>query len=103
MAIRLAAAQAGLGHEIHVLSYGDEESERRARDSAESIPHLRDVHLHRIHPPGICERLLGSSACRRFGQLAAGAHFVHAHGLWESIIWRTLRMARRRGVPYCSG
>jgi glycosyltransferase involved in cell wall biosynthesis len=101
VAIRLAAAQAGLGNEVHILSYGDEESERRARESAESIPHLTDVHLHRIHPAGILERLVGSRACRLFDRLSADAHFVHAHGLWETFIWRTLRMAHLRGVPYC--
>ncbi|PRD41616.1 glycoside hydrolase [Phyllobacterium phragmitis] len=99
--IRLAAAQAALGHDVHLVSYGNPEIERRSFLAAAAIPDFGKVQRHILPMPRRMERLFAPRARRRLRRLLAGADFVHLHGVWEAILPAAAALARRRGIAYC--
>jgi len=99
--IRLAAAQATLGHEVHLVSYGNPEIEKRAFLAAAAIPNSGMVQRHILPMPQRIERLFAPRARRLLRRLLAGADFVHLHGIWEANLRVAAVLARRRGIPYC--
>ena len=46
--IRLAAAQANLGHELHVVSYGSSEAQERVQRELERVPYSGKLHIHSL-------------------------------------------------------
>lgn len=99
--IRLAAAQAALGHDVHIVSYSDEDVETRASHAARHIPQAHLVQRHLLPMPGVIEALAARQARHLLRRLIANADFVHLHGVWESILPAAAAMARESGVPYC--
>jgi glycosyltransferase involved in cell wall biosynthesis len=99
--IRLAAAQANLGHELHLLTYGSAEAQQRVERELARVPHSKQVHVHQLPSPSLGEKLFASGARRAFAQLLPGTHFVHLHGIWESILKASADLAWRNRIPYC--
>ncbi|TMV05993.1 glycosyltransferase [Brucella haematophila] len=99
--VRLAAAQAALGHTVTIVSYSDEDVNRRAAKAAETIPDFDKVQTLLLPMPDLREMLLGSRAAKAMAQLIRSADFVHLHGVWETNLLRASMLCRRFGVPYC--
>ncbi|KXF78721.1 hypothetical protein ATN84_02790 [Paramesorhizobium deserti] len=99
--IRLAAAQAALGHQVHLVSYGNPEIEKRAFLAAAAIPNSQKVQRHILPIPTRIERLFAPRAHRLLRRLLAETDFVHLHGVWEANLRIAAVLARRRGIPYC--
>ncbi|RCS22657.1 glycosyltransferase [Phyllobacterium salinisoli] len=99
--IRLAAAQVALGHEVHLVSYGNPEIERRAFLAAAAIPGFDKVQRHILPMPARIERIFATQARRLLRRLLAGTDFVHLHGVWEAILRIAALLARRHDIAYC--
>lgn len=51
VAMRLAAAQAGLGLDVNIVSYGDAAIEAQVKEIGSSIPHFENIRWHLLPPP----------------------------------------------------
>lgn len=100
VAVRLAAAQASLGHEVHVLSYQTPGAERAVEQSCAEVPGIEAVRLHQLQPGRVFERLFAGNVRHELRTLLSDCCVVHLHGVWDSILRVAAREARRRGVPY---
>lgn len=99
--LRLAAAQAALGHEVGIVSHACGDAEARIAAAAAQVPGVEAVGRHRVPRGGRVERLLAPGARAACLDLFAGADMVHLHGVWEPIIRVAAAAARARAVPYC--
>lgn len=102
IALYLAAAQAALGHEVHLLSYRDPGCQDQIDAIVQRIPHHERVTLHALNPPGRLERFIGRAArawVREFLRLQPPDIF-HLHCVWDAIDRVSAAEARRAGRPY---
>ena len=99
--VRLAAAQAALGHEVTIVSYSDDEVNYRASKATATIPDFAKVRTFLLPMPDIREKLLGSRASKAMTALICAADFVHMHGVWETNLLRAAMLCRRYAVAYC--
>jgi len=102
VAFRLAAAQAGLGHEVHLVSYAPETTVEEFEIALANVPHSALVHRHSLEPAKGLERLTAWRAGRSVEQLIdeRPTDILHLHNVWEPIVPAAAAAARRRGVPY---
>jgi len=101
VAVRLAAAQAAMKHDVHVVSYATTADRVRVAQQLERVPHQQRVHFHPVLDPDRLERLTGRRARQLLHQLLPGADFVHIHGVWGALPAAAAAGARRTAVPYC--
>jgi glycosyltransferase involved in cell wall biosynthesis len=99
--VRLAAAQAHLGHEVHVLAYGNPRADGRIAEQLAQVPHRELLHLHQLPHPTRAERVLARAAARTVAALLGGADWFHMHGIWEPILKVAAQAAFAGGVGYC--
>ncbi len=99
--VRLAAAQAALGHDVTIVSYSDDEVNHRAFKATATIPDFDKVRTFLLPMPDIREKLLGNRAAKAMSALISTADFVHMHGVWETNLLRAAMLCRRYRVPYC--
>jgi glycosyltransferase involved in cell wall biosynthesis len=99
--MRLSAAQALLGNDVHVVSYVESSARERIDQAIAQIPGRDRVHLHLLTPANRFERLTGRTARPLISSVLKGAQFVHLHGVWESILLYAATAARRAAIPYC--
>jgi glycosyltransferase involved in cell wall biosynthesis len=98
--MRLAAAQANLGHAVHVVSQADTQTLGHVARLGEAIPGFQHIVWHAV-PPGRLEEVLCRKARPLLARILADAHQVHLHGVWEPILVFAAAIAARNGVPYC--
>lgn len=101
VAVRLAAAQAALGHEAHLLSYLPEGSSDWLAGQMATVPALDRVTIHRLSPPSILELFTAGRAKRVLGPLIKGMDWIHIHGVWERLLMAAANTAFACNVPYC--
>lgn len=99
--MRIAAAQAARGHDVHIVSYADAEAAPRIGRALLDVPGLLKVERHLLPEPGRSERVLARAARRPLAGIIAGADAVHLHGVWEPILRQAAITARSAGIPYC--
>lgn len=99
--VRLAAAQASLGHDVTIVSYSDDEINYRAVKATAAIPGFGKVRTFLLAMPDIREKFLGNRAAKAMSSLIRSADFVHIHGVWESNLLRAAMLCRRYRVAYC--
>lgn len=99
--VRLAAAQAALGHDVTIVSYSDDEIDYRAAKATAAIPGFQNVRTLMLAMPGLGETLTGSRAAKVLPSIIASADFVHMHGVWETILLRASMLCRKFHIPYC--
>jgi len=100
---RLAAAQAGLKHDVGILYYGVAEGEgagAAVEMDVSKLPHGAGVRCHRLPPPDKREWVTASAAKSRLRELMAETDVIHLHGIWDPILKAAAGVARRVGVPY---
>ncbi len=99
--VRLAAAQASLGHDVTIVSYSDDEINYRAVKATAAIPDFSKVRTFLLAMPDIREKFLGNRAAKAMSSLIRSADFVHIHGVWETNLLRAAMLCRRYRVAYC--
>ena len=99
--MRLAAAQASLGHEVRVVAQDDARTFEHMLELGEAIPGFSRIGWHILPPPGALEAVLCLRARPLLAEVLADAGYVHLHGVWEPILACAAAVARRADVPYC--
>ncbi|KAA9367052.1 glycosyltransferase [Ochrobactrum quorumnocens] len=99
--VRLAAAQAALGHDVTIISYSDDAIKDRALKATAAIPAFQRVKTFMLPMPDRYETLTGSRAAKALSAMIASANFVHMHGVWETILLRASMLCRKYHIPYC--
>lgn len=99
--MRLSAAQALLGNDVHVVSYVESSARERIDEAIAQIPGRGRVQLHLLTPATRFERLTGRIARPLLSEVLKGAQCVHLHGVWEPILLYAAAAARRARIPYC--
>lgn len=99
--VRLASAQAALGHDVHIISYGSTEIQKRAFQTAENVPCFSQVSWHLLPNPNRVEQIMCLQGARLLCTLITGGSFVHIHGVWETILKTAAHIAGQRHVSYC--
>lgn len=97
---RLAAAQAALGHEVHLLTYDSPESRAYWEQSREVLPGGDDVEAHFIEMDGSRERIFAGNARKAVRNLVDEIDVMHLHNVWESILRVAANEARAADIPY---
>lgn len=97
----LAAAQAGHGHEVSILYYGDAVRERDelavARETISGFDRLERIVLT---CDGIGELLLSGRVRHYLRNCIHQYDFVHIHGVWRPMLLATAEFCMRQGIPY---
>lgn len=99
--MRLAAAQADLGHDVHVVSQADRQTIARMTALGRLIPGFGRINWHLLPPPGRVEAILCRKARALLSRVLADARQLHLHGVWEPILAAAATIARRIGLSYC--
>jgi glycosyltransferase involved in cell wall biosynthesis len=100
VATRLAAAQAGLGHEVRIISQTAATAAGRVEAMMRGLPAGERLEHACAPPDSLAARLLGRGAARLARDILRGADFAHLHGVWSPVIPAVAAVARRLGVPY---
>ena len=86
VATRLAAAQAGLGHDVALIAYEPSPAVRaNIRRAMTGLPHADKLAIEYLPPPRGLSRVTASNA-RAALRRRARADFFHLHGVWNPII-----------------
>jgi len=92
---RVAAAQAGLGHEVTILT-------RASAGKETEIPAIAGserVKIERVAPSSAIARVLGSDSLPVLRELIARHDVVHVHNIWDPIMVHAVNEARRQKKP----
>ena len=84
--VRIAAAQAALGHKVTVLSYASASGQDRTTRSMDKVPNVGLVNFDFLPKRCATEAIFGRSARARLRSLIPAVDWVHCHGVWERII-----------------
>ncbi|MEQ8850666.1 MAG: glycosyltransferase [Phycisphaerales bacterium] len=97
---RLATAQARLGHDVHI--YAEEHVGRGdvIDDFLAHVPGFEPVNVHRFTFASGLQRNMAADMLAGIRSDLQGADIVHLHGVWQPLLARTAKIARRQGVPY---
>ncbi len=99
--MRIAAAQCGLGLDVHVVSYGSPAVQAQVREIGKSIPNFSTIRWHLLQEPNRIERLLCFAGRSRLREVLRQASFVHIHGVWEPFLIYASKLAKSLKIPYC--
>ncbi|UNK40469.1 glycosyltransferase (plasmid) [Shinella sp. H4-D48] len=99
--MRLAAAQASLGHDVRVVSQADDRTLASVARLGATIPGFRQVVWNILPPPGTIEAILCLKARPFLTRILTDSEQVHLHGVWEPILACAAAIATRNGIPYC--
>ena len=100
IAARLAAAQAGLGHDVHIITHTEPAGGVGACVALRGVPNLGKVKITELGPASAWERWSGGPLRPKLREAVAAAGAVHLHGVWESILRMAAKEARKSGTPY---
>ncbi|MFT3683437.1 MAG: glycosyltransferase [Phycisphaerales bacterium] len=100
--IRIAAAQASLGHDVTIISTKAPKAKEAIERSLKPIPGIERVKFTTIQLPVSVSGLMKNGQPNgRLEQAIAAADFVQVHQVWLPICLRSAAIARRMGIPYC--
>jgi glycosyltransferase involved in cell wall biosynthesis len=100
VAMSLAAAQAGLGHSVQILSYSSPQDEPAIDQALGHIPDMHKVRRLNVLATGRWERLLAPAARYHLAQWCTEQQVFHLHGVWEPLLLAAGSFARQSGKPY---
>jgi len=101
VALRLAAAQATLGHNAAIAAYHTPESQGRIEKSLASIPGMHRVEVHNLSAPrNAPERIFGRHAAAWLRDAVPRFDVLHLHSVWDTILRVAAAAAFERAVPY---
>jgi glycosyltransferase involved in cell wall biosynthesis len=100
VATRLAAAQAGLGHDVELVAYEPSAAVRSNIDRAMAgLPNADCLAIHFIPSPRGFARITASDAYRDLRKRPP-FNIMHMHGVWNPIIRAAARAATDNRIPY---
>jgi glycosyltransferase involved in cell wall biosynthesis len=102
IAFRLAAAQAGLGHDVSMVHYSDGRGDADFAAATREVPSRERVRLISLTKPGLLERTTAFAARRELKQHFATTRYdaLHLHNVWDPLLLVSAREARRQKLPY---
>lgn len=100
IATRIAAAQAGLGHEVSLATYAQPERQRDIDKALAPVPHFNEVRVRCLPRPRGPEWLLPADTRKGLAGLVGEADIVHLHNVWQPILLAAARECRRHKRPY---
>ena len=96
----LAAAQAGLGHEVTILTRDEPARMDAIRESMVGIPHAGSVTISGVPRGGLADGFVNRAARRWAAANAESFDFGHLHSMWSPIPHGAARGLEAAGVPY---
>ncbi len=96
----LASAQAGLGHDVTILTRDEPGRADAIRESMASIPHADKVRIIGVPRGGRLDMWVNRSARAWALQHAHEFDFAHLHSMWSPIPHGAARGLSAGGVPY---
>ncbi len=99
VATRLAAAQAGLGHDVTILCY-DAGEQQEVRHEFPIPDAGRPLKVVRIDAAGTRERILAPAAGTTAHKLLDDHDILHVHGIWEPMLRAAASAADELSRPY---
>lgn len=100
IAVRLAAAQAALGHDVHMLLYRRPAAQQTIDRDLSAIPGAELLGLHYLPPLDLKERYLVVQGRKALDEMVGGFDFVHLHSVWTRLCKAAATAADRAAVPY---
>lgn len=100
IAAKLAAAQAGLGHQVTMFTTDIPSQREQTAAALAGIPGIDQVTMIRTPPPNSLERITGRQAKSQLNPLVDQVDVVHLHSVWESILLAAASAARAHSKPY---
>lgn len=98
--LRLAAAQARLGHDVSIISFDCPDADQAISKAMKGVPYIDQVGLRSIKPGGALERVLGVGLKPKLRPLLAGQDVIQMHGVWETIFRVASGIALSQATPY---
>ncbi len=98
--VRLAAAQAALGHAVTLAAERDDIPADKLHPAFEGVPAADRVRRAELTPSGLSALFGRGAAWGECRELLRTADVCHVHGLWEPALWVVAKSARAVGVPY---
>ncbi len=99
--IRLAAAQASLGHQVQIVSLTDHAAIARVAQSLSGVPGIQRVDFAYVEKStNYWHRMTGSDIERWMLCPDRTWDVVHIHNVWEPAVLGASRAAKRRAIPY---
>ncbi|MBL4700718.1 MAG: glycosyltransferase [Phycisphaeraceae bacterium] len=98
----LAAAQAQLGAEVHIVAYDCPDQEEVIHTYQKTIPDFSRITLGMLRLPDSRERYSGKQALSKITEHLTGSTqtVVHLHGIWETILRQAAKAAKSHAVAY---
>jgi glycosyltransferase involved in cell wall biosynthesis len=98
--VRMAAAQAALGHEVTIISALAPRQRDMFAAATDNIPHFDQVRLLLAPWTTALESRFGRRLIPIYQSLFPFIDIVHIHGVWEPALPAAARVARELHVPY---
>jgi glycosyltransferase involved in cell wall biosynthesis len=95
---RLAAAQAALGMDVHIVTFACPIQDQVELGHRKSIPHFDLVTIHALPKSTVMGRAIGHTI-RQLAQDKVTT-IVHIHGVWEPILRHAMQAAYKTHTPY---
>ncbi|MCI0363819.1 MAG: glycosyltransferase [Phycisphaerales bacterium] len=99
--IGMATAQAGLGHQVRIVSPPTPDKLQQTNRRYEDFGNLSQLELRFVENPGAVDLLVGGRYRRIFEEAIGDADFVHIHGVWGPFLVVASRAVNRLSRPYC--
>jgi glycosyltransferase involved in cell wall biosynthesis len=100
VAMRLAAAQAALGHDVTIGAHDPGQAREKVKASIAEVPGIDRVNIIELPRGGGLDRITAASAESGLNGCLDGRDFLHLHGVWEPILLRASKIARRKHIAY---
>ncbi|MBX3359083.1 MAG: glycosyltransferase [Phycisphaeraceae bacterium] len=97
----LAAAQAGLGHRLTIVSFDKPGAAERTGRMLAATPGIDGVDVRLLPRPRGFGAVLATPARRELRSLLASAQWTVLHGVWDPVLLAGANESRRAAVPYC--
>ncbi|HED12058.1 MAG TPA: glycosyltransferase [Gammaproteobacteria bacterium] len=96
----LAAAQAGLGHEVLIYCHDALIRRDEVRAAMSRIPGIERVSIVYCPVGGTFNKLTGMLDARYFEKILGGTDVIHIHGIWRPILKAVCKRSMYAGVGY---
>jgi glycosyltransferase involved in cell wall biosynthesis len=100
VATRLAAGQAGLGHDVTIATYRLTDRSEDFQGMTRLLPAFGRVRVAELDGGGLGESFFGSRSRGALRRLIAEADIVHLHNVWDPLVRTAGQEALRAGKPY---
>ncbi len=101
VAVRIAAAQFLLGHDVHLVSYLGKIPARDVFETISEVPGFEGIVWHLLPGPDPMETFLCLEGRRVLRHVSHHTDIFHLHGVWETLLKCAAHVARKASIRYC--